>query len=234
MSAHEPEPLTLFELTSIPSRQVTDPTLALEGERWCSGSGVPGDNCEFGHPVAAEWTDVAWRETSREMRDTSRISYNRAMCSRCEQTRRNYLDSVEDGDVAKARAWLSDEARKFAKAWGCTSAEARYRFELHGVTLDFMTRLFKDARARGTCPDWRHGGCNTAFAPGPHDVTGDIKDPVAVEERGYLLADDIHAQCFTCNRKKNRKRWDEWLRVCAFFHSCDLYEPPGRQVPLGS
>jgi hypothetical protein len=222
------EVLRLFDVTTIPSRRIADASLALLGERWCPGSGVPGDNCEFGHPVDAVWADVAWREAKDVRRDTSRRE-TRAMCSRCEQTRRNYLDAAEDGDVAKARAWLSTEARKYAKPWGCTSAEARFRFEVNGVTLEFMTKLFKDAKARGTCPDWRHGGCGILFAPGPHDVTGDVKDPIAVEERGYLLADDIHAQCFTCNRKKNRKRWNEWLRVCAFFEYCKQYQPPGWQ-----
>lgn len=223
----EPLALTLFDVTTIPSRKLADPTLALQGERWCTGSGVPGDNCEFGHEIEAEWADEAWRPEGGA-RDTSR-----AMCTRCEQTRRNYKDSLQDGDEAKARAWLSDKAQKYAKIWKITAAEARHRFELHGVTLEYMTRLFRDARRRGTCPAWYQGGCGEHFAPGPHDITGDIKDPIDVAERGYLTCDDIHAQCFTCNRAKGPKRWKAWLRRCAFFEYCAQYKPPGQQTALG-
>jgi hypothetical protein len=230
MTARPWEQQTLFDVTTIPSRQIADPTLALAGERWCSGSGVPGDNCAFGHPVLVDFDEEAWRPVG--LQDVSR-KYARAMCRRCEITRRNYRDSLDDGDRAKARAWISGEARKYARLWGCTTAEARYRFELHGVTVDYMSELFRRAKAQGTCPDWRRGGCGEAFAPGPHDVTGDIKDPSEVALRGYLLCDDIHAQCFTCNRSKGDRQWTAWLRTCAFFHHCSQYEPPGTQVPLG-
>jgi hypothetical protein len=219
--------LTLFDITTIPSRQLADSTLALDGERWCSGSGVPGDNCEFGHPIEAEWNDLAWRAVG-DVRDASRT---RAMCHRCEITRRNWNDNL-DPDRTKAVAWLGKKGRKLAAIWGCSSAEARYRFELHGVTTEYITELFRGARTRGTCPDWRHGGCGERFDDGPHDITGDIKDPIEVARRGYLLCEDIHAQCATCNSSKRDRGWRKWLRICAFFHACDEYQPPGRQVPL--
>lgn len=227
IDADDMDALTLFPLVDIPAIVPVSPSLG-DG-RWCSGSGIPGDNCEFGHPVPAEFADVAWRETEPG-RDTSRPR-NRAMCHRCELTRRNYRDSLNE-DESKARTWVSSKARKYAEAWGCTPAEARYRFELDGVTLDFMTGLFRLARERGTCPDWRHGGCGHEFAPGTHDLTGDIKDPELVAQRGHLLCDDIHIQCFTCNRSKGPKRWQVWLRLCAYFHHCEGYLPPGEQESL--
>lgn len=222
--------LRLFDITAIPNCVADDPRLAFTNERWCTGSGVPGDNCEFGHPVDAEFADVAWRSATDARRDTSRREpAARPMCHRCEITRRNWRDSLQDGDESKARTWISTEARKYSMPWGCTPAESRFRFEIHGITLEFMTAIFKAAKERGTCPDWRHGGCGLKFSPGPHDITGDVKDPIAVEQRGYMLCDDIHAQCFTCNRSKNRRTWNAWLRLCAYFERCKQYKPQGWQ-----
>lgn len=221
----------LFDIGLVPTSEVS---IEPPGEKvWCTGSGVPGDNCEFGHPVSTQFDpDIVWIENRDRRRGEEFLSV-KPRCRRCEQVLRNYRDSVDE-DLTKAKDWWYSHAKKCAAWWQITPKEARERFILRGVIPEAIAEMFRHSRGHGSCPSWQRGGCGLGFDDGRHDITGDIKDPQAVRERGYLTLEDIHGMCKSCNLAKGEMAWLDWLTYCAFHHWCEQYRPPGWQQRLES
>jgi len=222
-----PDDQRLFDITTIPVREIIEQ--ATNGNEWCTGSGVPGDNCELGHPVSADFDpDIVWFKNRFATPIGKEFLSNKPRCRRCEQVLRNWRDR-QDEDLTKAKDWWYGHAQKCAKWWGCTPKRARELFILRGVTPETIASIFRHAREHGSCPKWDRGGCGYKFDGGRRDITGDIKDPGKVKARGYLTLEDIHGQCKSCNSAKGPMSWDDWMTYCAFHHWCEAYQPPGWQ-----